>query len=79
MKEAELKKRTKDFAKEIIKICRKLPNNREGRLIGDQLFRAGTSVAANYRAAAVADQKQSSYQNWLLSKRKLMKQCFGSN
>jgi len=51
MKEAELKKRTKDFAKEIIKICRKLPNNREGRLIGDQLFRAGTSVAANYRAA----------------------------
>jgi len=25
MKEVELKKRTKDFAKEIIKICRKLP------------------------------------------------------
>ncbi len=32
-------------------MCRHLPTDREGRLIGDQLFRAGTSVAANYRAA----------------------------
>jgi hypothetical protein len=31
-----MKQRTKDFAKEIIELCRKLPNNREGRLIGDQ-------------------------------------------
>ncbi|CAB1074701.1 four helix bundle protein [Olavius algarvensis Delta 1 endosymbiont] len=46
-----MKKRTKDFAKNIILLCRKLPNNREGRLIGNQMFRAGTSVAANYRAA----------------------------
>jgi four helix bundle protein len=49
-----MKKRTKDFAKEIIKLCRKLPNNREGKLMGDQLFRSGTSVAANYRAACRA-------------------------
>jgi four helix bundle protein len=34
-----------------------LPKNREGRLIGDQLFRAGTSVAANYRAACRARSK----------------------
>jgi four helix bundle protein len=46
-----MKQRTKEFAKQIIKHCRELPNNREGRLIGDQIFRAGTSVAANYRAA----------------------------
>ncbi len=51
MNEIQLKNRTKEFAKNIIKLCRKLPNNREGRLIGNQLFRAGTSVAANYRAA----------------------------
>ena len=43
--------RTKEFAKQIILFCRQLPVNREGRLIGDQLFRCGTSVAANYRAA----------------------------
>ena len=51
MTEAQLKKRTKDFAKNIIELCRKLPDNREGRLIGNQVFRSGTSVAANYRAA----------------------------
>ena len=51
MNEIEFKKRTKEFAKQIITFCRSLPNNREGRLIGDQLFRSGTSVAANYRAA----------------------------
>ena len=54
MNEAEMKKRTKNFAKEIIKLCRKLPYNREGRLIGNQIFRSGTSVAANYRAACRA-------------------------
>jgi len=52
--EAQMKKRTKDFAKEIINLCRKLPNNREGRLIGDQIFRSGTSAASNYRAACRA-------------------------
>jgi len=52
--EAQMKKRTKEFAKEIIGLCRKLPNNREGRLIGDQIFRSGTSVASNYRAACRA-------------------------
>ena len=57
MNEAQMKKRTKDFAKEIIRICRRLPNDREGRLIGDQLFRSGTSVAANYRAACRARSK----------------------
>jgi four helix bundle protein len=51
MNEKQLKKRTKEFAKNIILLCRKLPSNREGRLIGDQIFRSGTSVAANYRAA----------------------------
>ncbi len=51
MTEIQLKKRTKDFAKNIIELCRKLPDNREGRLIGNQVFRSGTSVAANYRAA----------------------------
>ena len=49
--QTEMKRRTKEFAKEIIRLCRKLPNNREGRLIGDQIFRSGTSVAANYRSA----------------------------
>ena len=54
MNEALMKKRTKEYAKEIVKLCRKLPANREGNLIGNQMFRSGTSVAANYRAACRA-------------------------
>ena len=57
MDKTEMKQRTKNFAKEIIRLCRKLPKNREGRLIGDQIFRAGTSVAANYRSACRARSK----------------------
>jgi four helix bundle protein len=47
----ELKKRTKDFAKRIINLCRKLPITLEGKLIANQIFRSGTSVGSNYRAA----------------------------
>lgn len=46
-----LKARTKEFAKRIIRLCRTLPNTREGWRIGDQIFRSGTSVGSNYRAA----------------------------
>jgi four helix bundle protein len=49
-----MKDRTKKFAKQIIYLCRKLPKNREGNLIGNQIFRSGTSVASNYRAACRA-------------------------
>ena len=54
MNEALLKQRTKNFAENIIVLCRKLPNSREGFLIGNQIFRSATSVAANYRAACRA-------------------------
>ena len=47
----ELKDRTKQFALRIVKLCRSLPQTREGDVFGRQLLRAGTSVAANYRAA----------------------------
>ena len=54
MNKEDMKRRTKDFAKNVILLCRELPNNREGYLIGNQLFRAGTSVGANYRAVCSA-------------------------
>jgi four helix bundle protein len=49
-----LKDRTRGFALSVIRIVEAFPRDRCGRVIGDQLFRAGTSVAANYRAAARA-------------------------
>src|SRR4030095_9219168 len=47
----DLRLRTKRFALRIIKMCESLPNSRAGRILGDQVFRSGTSVAANYREA----------------------------
>lgn len=47
----ELKKRTKLFAINIIHFAKILPKNDEGFVIKKQIIKAGTSVAANYRAA----------------------------
>jgi len=54
MDEAELKKRTKQFALRVIKLAGSLPGNFIARIIRSQLVRAGTSVGANYRAACRA-------------------------
>lgn len=77
MNKEEMKHRTKEFAKQIIILSRNLPNSREGRLLGDQLFRAGTSVASDYRAAAELDLSQNSFRKWALLKKKLIKHYFG--
>ncbi|MBI5802354.1 MAG: four helix bundle protein [Verrucomicrobia bacterium] len=47
----DLRLRTKKFALRVITMCGELPNTRPGRILGDQVFRSGTSVAANYREA----------------------------
>jgi four helix bundle protein len=51
MNEAELKLRTKQFGLRVLKLVAALPKTAEGRAIGGQLVRSGTSVGANYRAA----------------------------
>jgi hypothetical protein len=53
----ELKKRTKQFAIRIVKLFRSLPRTEEARVIGRQMLRSGTSVAANYRAVCRARSK----------------------
>ena len=50
----ELRKRTKTFAYRIIRPFRSLPRSPEAQVIGKQLLRSGTAVAANYRAAGRA-------------------------
>jgi len=47
----DLRLRTKRFALRITKMCEASPDSRAGRILGDQVFRSGTSVAANYREA----------------------------
>jgi four helix bundle protein len=63
MNAEDLKKRTKQFALRVLKLVAALPKTFEGRLIGGQLARAGTSVGSNYRAACRADRKQNSSRN----------------
>jgi four helix bundle protein len=50
----DLVKRTKEFALNIIRMSGALPRTPEARVLGHQIARSGTSVAANYRAVCRA-------------------------
>ena len=47
----QMQARTKSFAIRVIKMFQRLPKTDEARVLGKQVLRSGTSVAANYRAA----------------------------
>jgi four helix bundle protein len=55
----ELKKGTKDFAHRCVKLALALPQSPLGDHITRQLIKCSTSVAANYRAACIAQSKAS--------------------
>jgi four helix bundle protein len=54
MKNQELRDRTKMFALRIVRMFVALPTSTEAQVLGKQVLRAGTSVAANYREASRA-------------------------
>ena len=54
MNPEELKTRSKKFALRVLNFADQLPRGLKGRVLSDQLARAGTSAAANYRAACKA-------------------------
>ena len=47
----QLKKRTFDFSVAVFKLSRRLARDSEGRIVRNQLIRASSGTAANYRAA----------------------------
>jgi four helix bundle protein len=53
----QLRERTKQFAIRVVRLFRSLPKGEEARIIGRQVLRSGTSVAANYRAVCRARSK----------------------
>jgi len=53
----ELRDRTKKFAIRIVRLFQALPKSTEAQVMGKQLLRSGTSVAANYRAVCRARSK----------------------
>ena len=52
------KQRLKQFALRVIKLYQALPKTGEAQVIGNQLLRSATSVAANYRASCRARSKK---------------------
>ena len=59
MDREELKKRTRYFAHRCVKLALALPQSPLGDHIRRQLIKCSTSVAANYRAACIAQSKAS--------------------
>ena len=53
----DLRERTKQFAIRVIRLFRALPRSSDAQVLGKQLLRSGTSVAANYRAVCRARSK----------------------
>ena len=53
----QLRDRTKAFALRIIRLYRSLPYKTDAQVLGKQLLRCSTSVAANYRAVCRARSK----------------------
>ncbi len=51
LNEHDMKARTKRFALDVIRLVGTLPKTTEGKAIGNQWVRSGSSVGANYRAA----------------------------
>ena len=54
VKHQEMRNRTKSFALRIVKMYCSLPKSVEAQVLGKQVLRSGTSVAANYREASRA-------------------------
>ena len=47
----ELRRRTKRFAVDVVRLCRILPRTDEAKVVGRQLLRSATGMGSNYRAA----------------------------
>lgn len=57
-KKYDLEERTANFGEEIIKFCKKIPENQISKPLILQLIRSGTSVGANYCEADDAESKK---------------------
>ena len=53
----EFRDRTKSFAMRVVRLYQSLPSRPDAQILGKQLLRSGTSVAANHRAVYRARSK----------------------
>ena len=57
MRMVGLRDRTKAFAMRVVRMYLAIPNSAAGQVLGKQVLRSGTSVAANFREASRARSK----------------------
>lgn len=54
MAQSVMRERTKEFAKEVVFLCREIKANYKESVLSNQLLRAGTSIGANIHEAQYA-------------------------
>ena len=74
--EFDLKKRTLAFAKEVIKLCKQLPQRVITREIVGQLIRSNGSVGANYREANDALSKKDFSHRMKITRKEAKETCY---
>ncbi len=72
----KLMRRTNDFAHRCVKLALNLPANNLGWHLQKQLIKASTSVAANYRAACLAQSRTSFIAKISISLEECDESCF---
>ncbi len=74
MADSVLREKSKDFAKQIVFICRKIKTEQHETVLANQLLRCGTSVGANIHEAQYAQGTRD-----LISKLEIaLKECYES-
>ncbi len=72
MADSVLRNKTKEFAKDIVFLCREIKSSRKEAVLANQLLRSATSIGANIHEAQYAQSK-----NDFISKLEIaQKECF---
>ena len=72
MSNSILRNKSKEFAKEIIFLCKKIKSNYKESVLTNQLLRSSTSIGANIHKA-----QKILFQNFQLPKKNALKQNIG--
>ena len=79
MPDSILRDRSKEFAKQIVILCRTIKQEHRELVLTNQLLRSGTSLGANIHEAQYAQGTRDLYQNLKYPLKKRMKQSNGSS
>ena len=79
MLDSVLRHKSKEFAKQIVFLCRDTKARAKESVMTNQLLRSATSIGANIHEAQYDKAKRILSQNWKSPKRNVLKQSIGSS